>query len=429
MLGSRLHDDVANAPHAIAIGVEDGEICEAGDEGFGDAHSHMLVGCGFGQPRRPPRAACAFREHALAVRRPNETTQRAEWEDDGMSSPSSRSSTRFPTIPNGETVGSYETYERAQGAVDQLARADFPLGDVSIVGSNLKSVERVTGKMNAGRAALRGLLSGVMLGVFVGLLVLILTPQAGFATLIPVMLVAVGFSVLWSLIGFMINPSKKEFTSVMQILAAHFDVVVTPELAGRARNALGTSAHTAAPVAVPAGASTAPNGHQGQRGAPGQSGNFGAGSASGSGAYGGAGQGAGAGSGANGSGPGSGGPTGQYGQPWQAGPFGQYGQPGQQEVQSGQPGQQGQHGQAGQQPGQQGQGGQPGQPGAGGYDVPRTDAPNAGAAPSAEAGQATGASGQAPTAPAQPPRTYGEAQDALRRERERERRDRRGTAD
>ncbi|GGA59840.1 hypothetical protein GCM10011490_07450 [Pseudoclavibacter endophyticus] len=139
-------------------------------------------------------------------------------------------------------MGSYETYERAQAAVDQLARADFPLGEVSIVGSTLKSVERVTGKMNAGRAALGGLLSGVMLGVFVGLLVLILTPQAGLTTLLPVMMVAIGFSVLWSLLTHVMNPRKKEFTSVMQILAAHFDVVVGPELAGRARQVLGTGA-------------------------------------------------------------------------------------------------------------------------------------------------------------------------------------------
>lgn len=171
-----------------------------------------------------------------------------------MSAPSPRSSTRFPTIPSGEVVGSYETYEAAQSAVDRLVRADFPLGDVSIVGSNLKSVERVTGKMNAGRAALSGLLSGVMLGIFVGLLALILMPESGIAALIPIMLVAIGFSVLWSLIGFMMNPAKKEFTSAMQILAAHFDIVVTPTLAGRARQTLGTQA-PAAPVSSPVASS------------------------------------------------------------------------------------------------------------------------------------------------------------------------------
>lgn len=173
-----------------------------------------------------------------------------------MTAPSPRSSTRFPTIPTGEVVGSYETYEAAQSAVDRLVRADFPLRDVSIVGSNLKSVERVTGKMNAGRAALSGLLSGIMLGIFVGLLALILMPDSGIAALIPIMLVAVGFSVLWSLIGFMMNPAKKEFTSAMQILAAHFDVVVTPSLAGRARQTLGTHAvETSAAPSAPSGAS------------------------------------------------------------------------------------------------------------------------------------------------------------------------------
>ncbi|MGO2112476.1 MAG: general stress protein, partial [Pseudoclavibacter sp.] len=157
-----------------------------------------------------------------------------------MTSPAQRNAARFPTIPTGEVVGSFGTYERAQAAVDQLARADFPLGEITIVGSNLKSVERVTGKMNAGRAALNGLLSGIVLGIFVGLLVMILTPEAGLATLLPVVMVAIGFSVIWSLLTHIMNPRKKEFTSVMQVLAAHFDVVVSPQLAGRARQALGT---------------------------------------------------------------------------------------------------------------------------------------------------------------------------------------------
>lgn len=150
-----------------------------------------------------------------------------------------RRSARFPQIPTGDVVGSFETYERAQGAVDQLARADFPLSEVAILGSNLKSVERVTGKMNAGRAALSGLMSGVFLGLFVGLLVMFVTPQVSLLTLGSVMLVAIGFSVIWNLVLFAVSPGKKEFTSVMQILASHFDVVVTPMHAAQARQILG----------------------------------------------------------------------------------------------------------------------------------------------------------------------------------------------
>lgn len=170
-----------------------------------------------------------------------------------MSSPAVRASRRFPRVPDGEAVGSYESYEAAKHAVDQLVRADFPLQEVSIVGSELRSVERITGRMHAGRAALSGLLSGIMLGVFVGLLVTIMDPTAGWPTLAAVVLVGIGFSVLWNLLGYALSPGKKEFTSVMQVLASHFEVLVKPQLAARARQILGTQlAPTRLPVPEPA---------------------------------------------------------------------------------------------------------------------------------------------------------------------------------
>ena len=59
-----------------------------------------------------------------------------------------RNRTLFPTLPRGEVVATFESYPGAQEAVDVLARADFPVDKVSIVGSDLKSVERVTGKLS-----------------------------------------------------------------------------------------------------------------------------------------------------------------------------------------------------------------------------------------------------------------------------------------
>lgn len=165
---------------------------------------------------------------------------------------SMRGSVRFPQIPTGDVVGSFDTYERAKGAVDELARADFPISEVAILGSNLTSVERVTGKMNAARAAAGGLMSGLFLGLFVGLLVMFVTPQVSLLTLGAVVLVAIGFSVIWSLVLFAVSPGKKEFTSVMQILASQFDVVVTPTHAAQARRILGGApavpGHDAAPA-------------------------------------------------------------------------------------------------------------------------------------------------------------------------------------
>lgn len=165
------------------------------------------------------------------------------WSSQG---PASRSS--IPAVPTGEVVASVEQYEEARAVVDRLIRSDFPASQVSIVGSDLRSVERVTGRMNVGRAALSGLLSGVFLGVFVALFVVILTPTAPIGTLLAVVLMAVGFSVLWNVLGYTLNRRHREFTSVMQVTAARFDVVVAPETAAAARQALGTTGQAFPPV-------------------------------------------------------------------------------------------------------------------------------------------------------------------------------------
>jgi hypothetical protein len=62
-------------------------------------------------------------------------------------SPFRRRGQVFPTLPRGDILGTYDTYGDAQAVVDRLAKAEFPVKQVSIVGSDLKSVERVTGKL------------------------------------------------------------------------------------------------------------------------------------------------------------------------------------------------------------------------------------------------------------------------------------------
>ena len=46
-------------------------------------------------------------------------------------------------------VGSYERYDDAQRAVDTLSDRRFPVERVTIVGSDLRLVERVTGRLTA----------------------------------------------------------------------------------------------------------------------------------------------------------------------------------------------------------------------------------------------------------------------------------------
>ena len=157
---------------------------------------------------------------------------------------------RFPTLPEGDVVASYSSYERAQESVDRLARNEgFSVKSISIVGSDLKSVERVTGRMNTGKAALNGALSGLFLGMFFGATMMLFMPDVLLVTLLGVLLLATVFGAVWGMIVYAISPNKREFASMMQLTATKYDVIVPHGLAAEARQILGTAA--AQPASAP----------------------------------------------------------------------------------------------------------------------------------------------------------------------------------
>ena len=77
---------------------------------------------------------------------------------------------QYSDIPRGQVVGTYDTYLEAQRAVDFLSDKEFPVQHVSIVGSDLRMVENVLGRLTRGRAAAAGAASGAWFGLFVGVL-------------------------------------------------------------------------------------------------------------------------------------------------------------------------------------------------------------------------------------------------------------------
>jgi len=56
------------------------------------------------------------------------------------SSSTRRGLPRFPSIPRGEVVATFDSYDDAQKAVDTLSKAEFPVKEVSIIGNDLVSV-------------------------------------------------------------------------------------------------------------------------------------------------------------------------------------------------------------------------------------------------------------------------------------------------
>jgi hypothetical protein len=163
----------------------------------------------------------------------------------------------FPTLPKGETVASFETYAEAQSAVDTLAKAEFPLKELAIVGTDLTSVERITGKLTWGRAAGAGALSGAWFGTFLGLLFFIFSPTGtSLGILISAVLIGAGFGMIFGVVSYSVNRRRRDFTSVMQVLATRYAIIAESAHVDRARSVLGVSAPvggaTYTPTAPPA---------------------------------------------------------------------------------------------------------------------------------------------------------------------------------
>ncbi|WP_162903611.1 general stress protein [Leucobacter sp. wl10] len=149
----------------------------------------------------------------------------------------------MPEIPKGEIVSTYDRYEHAKHAVDVLARASFPVQQISIVGNDVRSVERVTGRLTYGRVALMGALSGAYLGLFLGLLLFIFQPDnaAILGVFVSAVVIGAGFGMLFGVLSYAMNRNRRDFSSVMQMVATRYDLVTEPELVQQARQILTAS--------------------------------------------------------------------------------------------------------------------------------------------------------------------------------------------
>jgi hypothetical protein len=142
------------------------------------------------------------------------------------------------TVPTGDTVGTYTSYLDAQKAVDYLADQQFPVHMVSIVGNDLKMVERVTGRLSYPRVALSGALSGMWFGLFVGVMLSFFTPAGGTFSIISSVLMGAAFFMLFGIVTYAAQRGKRDFTSTSQVVATNYDVVVALEAAHEARRLL-----------------------------------------------------------------------------------------------------------------------------------------------------------------------------------------------
>ncbi|WP_174705199.1 general stress protein [Arthrobacter pityocampae] len=141
-------------------------------------------------------------------------------------------------LPTGETIGRYTSYLDAQKAVDYLADHKFAVQRVAIVGNDLKTVERVTGRLSYPRVALGSAATGAWFGLFVGLILSLFAGSESGITITSSIILGAIFWLLFGVITYAFQRGKRDFTSTSQVIAASYDVIVEPELAGEARRLL-----------------------------------------------------------------------------------------------------------------------------------------------------------------------------------------------
>ncbi|KRB77652.1 hypothetical protein ASE01_05450 [Nocardioides sp. Root190] len=137
-----------------------------------------------------------------------------------------------------QSLAVYDDYAAAQRTVDFLADEKFPVEQCMIVGTDLKRIERITGRLTTGRVAAGGVMSGIWLGLFIGLVFSIFTDENTLAVIGSTMLLGAGFGVIMALVGYAMSRGQRDFSSVSAVVATRYEVLVEHKGAAQARELL-----------------------------------------------------------------------------------------------------------------------------------------------------------------------------------------------
>jgi hypothetical protein len=141
-------------------------------------------------------------------------------------------------MPRGDVLGTYDTYDEAQQIVDRLVKADFDVRQLAIIGSDLKTIERVTGRLSWGRVALAGAATGAWFGLFAGTLLFMFSTSPNIPYALAVILIGAAFGMLFGIVRYSINRRRKDYTSTSQVVASSYQVLAPSNQIVRAQELL-----------------------------------------------------------------------------------------------------------------------------------------------------------------------------------------------
>jgi hypothetical protein len=148
-----------------------------------------------------------------------------------------------PTVPQGQVVADFSLYPEAVAYVERMIANGFPPQAIAIVGSDLRTVERVRGQLSYGRAALNGVYNGAWLGFGFGLLFgnqlaaeAAAVGQVG-SPLAASIFMGAGIGMLVNVIRLALTKNKRGFISSSLVIASKYQVQVPEHLAAQAMTA------------------------------------------------------------------------------------------------------------------------------------------------------------------------------------------------
>lgn len=138
------------------------------------------------------------------------------------------------------SVASFPDYDAAAGAVARLAGTGFPIGQVTIVGCDLRLVDETTGWWAPGRAVKLAAAGGAWFGALVAVLLGVF--DGSFGTFLRLLLWGLVFGALfgaavgWLALG--VVDRGRGFTSRRLVVARRYDLQAPRELTGAVRERL-----------------------------------------------------------------------------------------------------------------------------------------------------------------------------------------------
>ncbi|WP_353112224.1 general stress protein [Microbacterium sp.] len=139
----------------------------------------------------------------------------------------------------GEIVASVRDYESAQKTVSALIAGEVPAREIAIVGQGVRTVERITGRLGYAAAARSGAINGVLIGLFLSAIMLFGNPDAPIQLFLGFIFIGVALGMILSLVTFAIVRRRRDYASVTQLTADHYEVRVQKSSLTKARQVVG----------------------------------------------------------------------------------------------------------------------------------------------------------------------------------------------